>query len=195
MGLFKTIKAALGFLRHEVRILVIGLDNSGKTTLINHIKPKKAATFEVTPTVGYQVEEFTKHNLNFTVLDMSGESRYRTLWEHYYPTVQALIFVLDSTDKVRMCVARDELDELLSHPEIKDRSLPILFFANKMDVPGAMTPVDCMKTMALERISNKAWHITSSNALTGTGVDEGVGWLAEKLLESQDDDGDKYSHK
>jgi ADP-ribosylation factor-like protein 6 len=95
-----------------------------------------------------------------------------------------------------MCVARDELDELLNHPAIKDRSVPILFFSNKMDVPGAMTPVECMKAMSLDRISNKAWHLTSSNALTGTGVDEGVGWLAEKLLDKQDDDeNNSYSHK
>jgi ADP-ribosylation factor-like protein 6 len=140
----------------------------------------------VTPTVGYQVEEFVKHNLSFTILDMSGENRYRNLWERYYSDVQAVIFVVDSTDKIRMCVARDELDEMLNHADVKDRTFPILFFANKMDIPGASTPVDTMKTMGLERINNKAWHITSSNALTGAGVDEGVEWLAEKLIQRQD---------
>ena len=193
------LKKALGLSNAEARILVIGLDNSGKTTLINHIKPQKAiATFEVTPTVGYQVETFTKHNLNFTILDMSGSSTYRSLWEQYYNDVSAIIFVLDSTDKVRMCIARDELDELLNNPLIKSRSLPICFFANKMDVPGSLTPVDCMRGMGLEKIDNKPWHITSSNALTGAGVDEGVMWLAEKLMENSEklDGGEsKYGHK
>jgi ADP-ribosylation factor-like protein 6 len=141
------------------------------------------------------VEEFSKHNLNFTILDMSGESRYRNLWETYYENVQAIIFVVDSTDKVRMCVARDELDELLNHDHVKDRTCPILFFANKMDVPGACTPVDTMKSMGLERITNKAWHITSSNAITGLGVDEGVEWLAEKLIERQDNGEASKHHK
>lgn len=59
--------------------------------------------------MGYQVESFSKHNLSFTVLDMSGESRYRNLWEVYYSDVQAVIYVIDSTDKVRLCVARDEV--------------------------------------------------------------------------------------
>ncbi len=162
------------------------MDNSGKTTLINHLKPKRTATFEVSPTVGYQVEEFVKHNLNFTVMDMSGESRYRNLWEVYYAQVQAVVYVIDSTDKVRMCVARDELDELLNHDSIKGRPIPILFFANKMDVPGSCAPVDVMRSMGLERIDDKAWHITSSNALTGSGVDEGIEWLAEQLLENQE---------
>ena len=120
--------------------------------------------------------------------------RYRNLWETYYSNIEAIIFVVDSTDKVRMCVARDELDELLNHANVKDATFPVLFFANKMDVPGASTPVDTMQAMGLERITNKAWHITSSNALTGAGVDEGVEWLAEKLLQRQDNEESK-SHK
>ena len=70
MGLFKRLAGAFGWIKHDVRILVVGLDNSGKTTLINHIKPKKATVHEVTPTVGFQVEEFSKASLNFTVFDM-----------------------------------------------------------------------------------------------------------------------------
>eukprot|EP01032_Pedospumella_encystans_P037917 gene37917-42944_t len=124
------ISNAIGWSK-KGRVLVIGLDNSGKTTLIHHLKPKKAATFEVTPTVGFQVEEFSKNNVNFTVYDMSGQGRYRNLWEHYYSDVEAIIFVLDSTDRLRMCVAKEELDQLLAHEEIKKTAAPIVFFANK----------------------------------------------------------------
>ena len=92
----------------------------------------QAATFEVTPTVGFQVEEFSKNNVNFTVYDMSGQGRYRNLWEHYYSDVEAIIFVLDSTDRLRMCVAKEELDQLLAHEEIKKTAAPIVFFANKV---------------------------------------------------------------
>jgi hypothetical protein len=86
----------------------------------------------VTPTVGFQVEEFKRNNLNFTVYDMSGQGRYRSLWEHYYADVQAIIYVVDSTDRIRMCVAKEELQQLLSHEEIKKSKAPILFFANKV---------------------------------------------------------------
>lgn len=92
----------------------------------------QATTFEVTPTVGFQVEEFSKNNINFTVYDMSGQGKYRSLWEHYYADVEAIIFVLDSTDRLRMCVAKEELDQLLSHEEIKRTKAPIVFFANKV---------------------------------------------------------------
>lgn len=86
----------------------------------------------MTPTVGFQVEEFSKNNVNFTVYDMSGQGRYRNLWEHYYSDVEAIIFVLDSTDRLRMCVAKEELDQLLAHEEIKKTAAPIVFFANKV---------------------------------------------------------------
>lgn len=75
MGLFKLLTGALGIKKTQVRILVVGLDNSGKTTLVNHLKPKKSQAREVVPTIGFQVEEFTKSNLNFTVFDMSGQVR------------------------------------------------------------------------------------------------------------------------
>ncbi|KAG5181274.1 ADP-ribosylation factor family [Tribonema minus] len=181
MGLFKKLATALGLSKYEARIVVVGLDNSGKTTLINNIKPKKASTFEVTPTVGFQVESFAKDNLNFTIFDMSGQSRYRELWGHYYREVQAIIFVLDCTERVRMCVAKEELDELLTHPDVSNSCTPILIFANKMDLPGALSAVDCMEQLDLQRISNKPWQIEASNALTGEGIDRGLEWLAEKL--------------
>lgn len=78
MGLFKVLTNALGIKKTQVRILVVGLDNSGKTTLVNHLKPKKSQSREVVPTIGFQVEEFTKANLNFTVFDMSGQVRCAT---------------------------------------------------------------------------------------------------------------------
>ena len=75
MGLFDMIASVFGMSKQEAKILVIGLDNSGKSTLIHHLKPKTttATPFEVTPTVGFQIEEFKKNNVNFTVFDMSGQ--------------------------------------------------------------------------------------------------------------------------
>lgn len=177
MGLFKMIANSIGWNKQMARVLVIGLDNSGKTTLIHHLKPKKAQTLEVTPTVGFQVEEFSKNGINFTVYDMSGQGRYRSLWEHYYLDVEAIIFVIDSTDRIRICVAREELEQLLDHGQIRDTMAPILFFANKMDVPGAMSPDECVEELRLDKIKSRAWHITQSNASTGAGINDGIEWL------------------
>lgn len=172
--------------RQEARVLVIGLDNSGKTTLLHHLKPKTvSATLEVTPTVGFQVEEFSQGDIHFTVYDMSGQGRYRSLWEHYYADVEAIIYVIDSTDRLRMCVAREELELLLQHDLIKSKKLPILFFANKMDMAGALSPDECMDELGLARVKDKPWNINASNALTGAGITEGIQWLCDAIPQSK----------
>ena len=116
------------------------------------------------PTVGFAVEQFAKDNINFTVFDMSGQGRYRNLWEHYYPECAGIIFCIDSTDKIRMCVAKDELESMLAEKNIKERSVPILFFANKMDLPTAESPVNCVQQLSLDKITDKPWHITCAAA-------------------------------
>eukprot|EP00296_Roombia_truncata_P001254 JP436997.1.p1 GENE.JP436997.1~~JP436997.1.p1 ORF type:complete len:182 (+),score=29.05 JP436997.1:57-602(+) len=179
MGIFKRFFRALGLSKASLQILIVGLDNSGKTTIINRLKPKKANVTEITPTVGFQVDTFTKNGVSFTVFDMSGQGRYRSLWEHYYKEAQAIIFVIDCNDKLRMCVAKEELDTLLAHPDMK--RIPLLFFANKMDLPSALTPADCVDSMNLSSIKDKPWNITASNAITGEGLEDGIQWITAHI--------------
>jgi len=120
-------------------------------------------------------------NVGFTAFDMSGQGRYRNLWEHYYRDCQGIIFVVDSSDRLRMVVAKDELDMLLQHPDITARRIPILFFANKMDSRDAMSSVKVSQTLGLERLLDKPWHICASNAMTGEGLNEGVEWLTGQI--------------
>ncbi|XP_068755581.1 ADP-ribosylation factor-like protein 6 isoform X1 [Montipora capricornis] len=210
MGVFDKLASWLGLKKKEINVLCIGLDNSGKTTIINKLKPKETQAQDIVPTVGFTVEKFMSQSLNFTVFDMSGQGRYRNLWEHYYKlvfeergklveymkknlseqnreptnqlTAQAVIFVLDSSDHLRMVVAKEELDFLLSHSDIASRrGLPILFFANKMDCKDALSAVQCSKKMGLDSMSDKPWHICASNALTGDGLNEGVEWLTDQI--------------
>lgn len=181
MGLFDRLSNWLGLKKKEINVLCIGLDNSGKTTIINKLKPEKTQAQDIVPTVGFTVEKFISQSLNFTVFDMSGSGRYRNLWEHYYKTAQAVIFVLDSSDKLRMVVAKEELDMLLQHPEITQRRVPILVFANKMDLKDSLSPVQCSNKMGLHDLTNKPWHICASNGLTGEGLNDGVDWLTDQI--------------
>ncbi|XP_034385522.1 ADP-ribosylation factor-like protein 6 isoform X1 [Cyclopterus lumpus] len=176
MGLFDKLAGWLG-LKKEVNVLCLGLDNSGKTTIINQLKPSNAQAQDIVPTIGFSIEKFKTSSLSFTVFDMSGQGRYRNLWEHYYKEGQAIIFVIDSADKLRMVVAKEELDTLLYHPDIKHRRIPILFFANKMDVRDALSSVKVSQLLCLENIKDKPWHICATDALKGEGLQEGVDWL------------------
>ena len=146
MGILDKFTSLFAPRKTKVRVICVGLDNSGKSTVINYLKPKKvrccrapapaapavltlpplcrvseqSTSTEVVPTVGFSVEEFAKGNLGFTVFDMSGQGRYRNLWEHYYKDCGGIIFTIDSCDKIRMCVARDELLTLLNHADLKN---------------------------------------------------------------------------
>jgi len=183
MGILDKFTSLFAPRKSKVRVICVGLDNSGKSTVINYLKPKKSTAAEVVPTVGFSVEEFAKGNLGFTVFDMSGQGRYRNLWEHYYKDCSGIIFTVDSCDKIRMCVAKDELLTLLNHADL--RNVPIVFFANKMDLPTSLTPVECVQQLELDQITDKPWHIAASNALTGEGVDDGISWLGEQMARRQ----------
>ncbi len=78
---------------------------------------------ETVPTIGFELQEFSKNNIRFTVFDMSGQGRYRNLWEHYYDDTQAIIWVIDSSDRFRFIVIKDELSALLNHKSL----LQVLF--------------------------------------------------------------------
>ncbi|XP_029503924.2 ADP-ribosylation factor-like protein 6 isoform X1 [Oncorhynchus nerka] len=199
MGLFDKLSGWLGLKKKEVNVLCLGLDNSGKTTIINQLKPSnlrfygplsddwkhvsqvKTQTQDIVPTIGFNIEQFKSSSLSFTVFDMSGQSRYRSLWEHYYKESHAIIFVIDSGDKLRMVVAKEELDTLLNHQDICSRRMPVLLFANKSDLREAMSSVKVSQLLCLENIKDKPWHICASNAVKGEGLQEGVDWLQDHI--------------
>jgi ADP-ribosylation factor-like protein 6 len=180
MGFLDKLQKWLGLSKKEANILVVGLDNSGKTTIINRLKSSREQR-DVVPTVGFSVEKFHNNTLSFTAFDMSGQGRYRNLWEHYYKDCHGIIFVIDSSDKMRMVVAKDELESLLESPDIRCRRIPILFFANKMDMRESVSSVKCSHLMGLDIISDKPWHICGSNALNGEGLSTGFDWLTDQL--------------
>lgn len=81
------------------------------------------------------------------------------MWENYYTDAEAVIFVIDSDDRLRIQVARNELEVLLSHDKIRTRSLPMLFFANKSDLASCMQEQEVAMEMQLESITDRPWHI------------------------------------
>ncbi|CAJ1079910.1 ADP-ribosylation factor-like protein 6 [Xyrichtys novacula] len=198
MGLLDKLSGWLGLKKKEVNVLCLGLDNSGKTTIINQLKPANKSNHlgplsaewkhvsqtpsqEIVPTIGFNIEKFKSSSLSFTVFDMSGQGRYRNLWEHYFKESHAIIFVIDSSDKLRMVVAKEELDNLLNHEDICCKRIPVLFFANKMDLKDAMSSVKVTQMLCLENIKDKPWHICPSNAINGEGLQEGLDWLQDHV--------------
>merc|ERR1712007_265299 len=128
----------MGVCKRDMRILMVGLDAAGKTTILYKLKLGEVVT--TIPTIGFNVEAVVYRNINFTVWDIGGQDKIRKLWRHYYQGTQGVIFVIDSSDRDRIDDAREELDMMLREDEMRDAVLLVL--ANKQDLPGAMSSAE-----------------------------------------------------
>jgi ADP-ribosylation factor-like protein 6 len=172
MGIFSS--------KEQLDVICCGLDNSGKSTIINSLKPTKLRSDQISATVGYQVEEFEKGKVNMKVYDMGGAKKFRSMWDTFYQDIQGIIFVIDSADKVRMTVVKDEIREIVENERVST-TIPILFYANKMDIPGSFSPHEIVEQLELdELLADRPWNIFASDARRGVGLEEGVTWLQTK---------------
>ncbi|XP_014247311.1 ADP-ribosylation factor 2 [Cimex lectularius] len=177
MGL--TISSVLTrlFGKKQMRILMVGLDAAGKTTILYKLKLGEIIT--TIPTIGFNVETVEYKNICFTVWDVGGQDKIRPLWRHYFQNTQGLIFVVDSNDRDRLSEAEKELQNMLREDELRDAVL--LVFANKQDLPNAMNPSDLTDKLGLNHLRNRQWYIQSTCATQGHGLCEGLDWLSNEL--------------
>ncbi|KAG7028866.1 ADP-ribosylation factor-like protein 5, partial [Cucurbita argyrosperma subsp. argyrosperma] len=133
------------------------------------------------PKTPYVVLSFpTRRRMVFEeVWDLGGQERLRTSWATYYRGTHAVIAVIDSTDRARISIMKDELFRLLGHDDLQQSV--VLVFANKQDLKDAMTPVEITDALSLHSIKNHDWHIQACSALTGDGLYDGLGWIAQQV--------------
>lgn len=167
--------------KKDCRILMVGLDAAGKTTILYKLKLGEVVT--TIPTIGFNVETVEYKNINFTVWDVGGQDKIRPLWRHYYQNTQGLIFVVDSNDRDRISEAREELMKMLNEDEMRDAIL--LVFANKQDLPNAMMASEITEKLALNALRNRQWYIQSTCATSGDGIYEGFDWLSKAIQEKK----------
>jgi len=156
---------------------MVGLDAAGKTTILYKLKLGEIVT--TIPTIGFNVETVEYKNISFTVWDVGGQDKIRPLWRHYFQNTQGLIFVVDSNDKERVQEAQDELSKMLQEDELRDAVL--LVFANKQDLPNAMSAPEITEKLSLQTLRNRTWYIQSTCATQGNGLYEGLDWLSNEL--------------
>ena len=161
----------------EARILVLGLDNAGKTTILYRMQVGEVVS--TIPTIGFNVETVTYKNIKFQVWDLGGQTSIRPYWRCYYPNTQAVIYVVDSSDVDRIGTARAEFHAILEEEELRDAA--VLVFANKQDLPGALDAAAVSEGLGLHAIKTRQWSIFRTSALKGEGLWEGMAWLAAAL--------------
>merc|ERR1712179_678104 len=177
MGMFisKALQKLIG--KKDCRILMVGLDAAGKTTILYKLKLGEIVT--TIPTIGFNVETVESKNISFTVWDVGGQDKIRPLWRHYFQNTQGLIFVVDSNDRERVGEAKEELNRMLNEAALRDAVL--LIFANKQDLPQAMNAAEITDKLGLHALRQRNWYIQATCATSGDGLYEGLDWLSNQL--------------
>ena len=160
----------------DARITMVGLDAAGKTTMI--YKLALGETVSSIPTIGFNVESVQIKNVKFTCWDIGGQDKIRPLWKYYYNNLNGIIYVVDSNDPERLRESREELEKVLS---MNEDDLPILIYANKQDLPNAMSAAEVAQGLGLGVNKTNPWYIQSCSALSGDGLYEGMEWLREQV--------------
>ncbi|CAB3360636.1 ADP-ribosylation factor-like protein 5B [Cloeon dipterum] len=165
------------FGNEEHKIVIVGLDNAGKTTILYQFLMNEVV--HTSPTIGSNVEEVMWKNIHFIMWDLGGQQSLRAAWSTYYTNTEFVILVVDSTDRERLAVTREELYRMLANEELA--SAAVLIFANKQDLKGSMSAAEISKQLDLTSIKKNQWHIQSCCALTGEGLYQGLEWICSQL--------------
>uniref|UniRef100_A0A4W6DNH2 ADP-ribosylation factor-like 5A n=1 Tax=Lates calcarifer TaxID=8187 RepID=A0A4W6DNH2_LATCA len=153
------------FCLSEHKVIIVGLDNAGKTTILYQFSMNEVV--HTSPTIGSNVEEIVVNNTHFLMWDIGGQESLRSSWNTYYTNTEFVIVVVDSTDRERISVTKDELYRMLAHEDLRKAGL--LIFANKQD------------SLQLTSVKDHQWHIQACCALTGEGLCQGLEWMMSRL--------------
>ncbi|KAF3818684.1 hypothetical protein GH733_012101 [Mirounga leonina] len=165
------------FCNQEHKVIIVGLDNAGKTTILYQLFTEDFfmvsfnslmnEVVHTSPTIGSNVEEIVVKNTHFLMWDIGGQESLRSSWNTYYSNTEFIILVVDSIDRERLAITKEELYRMLAHEDL--RKAAVLIFANKQDMKGCMTAAEISKYLTLSSIKDHPWHIQSCCALTGEG--------------------------
>eukprot|EP01117_Protostelium_nocturnum_P018653 TRINITY_DN783_c0_g1_i1.p1 TRINITY_DN783_c0_g1~~TRINITY_DN783_c0_g1_i1.p1 ORF type:complete len:186 (-),score=63.86 TRINITY_DN783_c0_g1_i1:110-667(-) len=162
------------FWKQEMELTLVGLQNSGKTTLVN-VLASGSYQEDMLPTIGFNMKKITKGNVTIKLWDIGGQPRFRSMWERYCRGVNAIVFVVDASDNEKFETASKELRELLDKPPLA--GIPLLVLANKNDLPEAATSDEIISKLELKNISGREVCCYSISAKNQVNIDVTLEWL------------------
>ena len=176
MGLLALLKK-LRRSEREARILVLGLDNAGKTTILKKLSNEDIT--QIMPTQGFNIKSIHTAGFKLNVWDIGGQKVIRGYWSNYFESTDALLFVIDSSDRRRIQESGNELAQLLEDEKLA--GVPLLVFANKQDLLQALPPDEIAEKLGLQNIRDRTWNIQACSAKTSEGLNEGLEWIIKLL--------------
>lgn len=177
MGLLSLLRKLKSAPDRELRILLLGLDNAGKTTILKNLASEDIA--HITPTQGFNIKSVQSEGFKLNVWDIGGQRKIRPYWRNYFENTDVLIYVIDSADRKRFEETGVELAELLV--EEKLCGIPLLVFANKQDLFNAAPQSELSEGLNLPTIRDRAWQIQACSAVSGEGLKDGLDWVCKNI--------------
>jgi len=162
------------FWKQEMELTLVGLQNSGKTTLVNVLASGQFSE-DMIPTVGFNMKKITKGNVTIKLWDIGGQPRFRSMWERYCRGVNAILFVVDAADPEKFEATKKELHDLLSKPPLA--SIPLLVLGNKNDLPAAIGVEEIISKLDLKSITGREVCCYSISAKNSVNIDITLEWL------------------
>ncbi|XP_076828756.1 ADP-ribosylation factor-like protein 2 [Brachyhypopomus gauderio] len=176
MGLL-TILKKLKHKEREMRLLMLGLDNAGKTTILKKFNGEDVST--ISPTLGFNIKTLEHRGFKLNIWDVGGQKSLRSYWRNYFESTDGLVWVVDSADRLRLEDCKRELGALLLEERLAGATL--LVFANKQDLPGALSKDGIREALSLDEIKTHHWCIVGCSAVTGENLLTGVDWLLDDI--------------
>jgi len=161
----------------EPRLLILGLDNAGKTTALKKLADEDPS--QISPTQGFNIKQIEHDGFKVSLWDIGGQKAIRTYWPNYFDNVDCVIYVVDAADEKRLEEAGTELATLLD--EAKLTGIPLLIFANKQDLDVASPPDKVAERLNLNNLRDRKWQIQGCSAKSGAGLQEGMEWAVKSV--------------
>lgn len=165
------------FWKQEMELTLVGLQNSGKTTLVNVIATGQFTEDRI-PTVGFNMKKVTKGNVTIKLWDIGGQARFRSMWERYCRGVSAIVYVVDAANPEKFADAKTELHSLLSKAPLEN--IPLLVLGNKIDLPGALGVEEIAEVLGLSAFDGKRDYCCYAiSAKDQINIDITLEWLTK----------------
>lgn len=171
--------------KDEYSVLILGLDNAGKTTFLEAAKTTFTKGYrgvnpsKITATVGLNIGSIQADGVELNFWDLGGQEELQALWDKYYAEAHAVIYTIDSNDRDRIQESKKTFDAMISNENLT--GVPLLVLANKQDLPECMGVREVKPIFQdnVDNIGSRECMVLPTSGLTGDGVQEGIEWLVQ----------------